>query len=134
MNDNWILPRAFSALNDTIISFSLYWCSDLKDFLIGTILSFLKWKLFDDNCWSVLRHCWVLFTNIYGDITKESLQNFLTTINEEWSAKLFIYIVTWILVFIVYYIAKMINVLFLIAMAWIVNIIFNMKYRKGRRI
>ncbi|MBQ9267393.1 MAG: DUF1189 family protein [Clostridia bacterium] len=70
-----------------------------------------------------------LFRAIRTDVTKSSLHEFLTAVNEDWTVKLAFTLSSWLIMFLIYFVVKMLNVLFLILIAYILNIIFGMKLK-----
>ncbi len=70
-----------------------------------------------------------IFPSLSEKITRNTLYSYLLTIQENWTIRLAIFFVGWLIFFITYFVIKFLNLIFLIFVAYVLNIVFGTKLK-----
>lgn len=70
-----------------------------------------------------------IFPSLSEKITQNTLYSYLLTIQENWTVRMAIFFMSWLVIFAIYFVIKFLNLMFLIFVAYVLNIVFGTKLK-----
>lgn len=72
-----------------------------------------------------------IFPSLSEKITQNTLYSYLLTIQENWTIRVAIFLMSWLVIFVIYFVLKFLNLMFLIFIAYVLNVVFGTKLKFG---